>query len=79
MSTALPSADEVRAALKALTIRQLRHLADLSGAAEATLIKIRYGQIENPGLDTVGAFWPHVAAAAAYRGEATTAPVEATP
>ena len=59
----IPTAEEVRTALKPLTQRQLDKLGELSGVAVPTIAKIKYGQTENPGVDTVGKFWPFIAIA----------------
>lgn len=60
MNDTIPSAEQVRAALAPLTLRQLDALAALSGVPAPTIYKIRIGQTENPGIDTVGKFMPHV-------------------
>lgn len=62
MTHEIPTAAEVREALAALTLKQIDHLARLSGVSAATLAKIKYGQTKDPGLDKVGAFWPFVGA-----------------
>lgn len=60
MNDTIPSAEQVRAALAPLTLKQLDALAALSGVPAPTIYKIRIGQTENPGIDTVGKFMPHV-------------------
>lgn len=69
----MPTAEEVRAALKPLTQKQLDRLGELSGVAVPTIAKIKYGQTENPGVDTVGRFWPFISAAQAAVDTATRA------
>jgi hypothetical protein len=63
MNTEIPSAEQVRQALEPLTMAQLDRLAELSGVPAPTLTKIKYGQTEKPGLDTVRAFLGHIEAA----------------
>lgn len=64
MNERIPSAEQVRAALAPLNLRQLDELAALSGVPAPTIYKIRIGQTENPGIETVGKFMPHIAAVA---------------
>ena len=56
--TAIPSAVEVRVALRSLTWKQLEKLAELSESPLPTLVKLRYGSTPNPGVETVRRFWP---------------------
>lgn len=63
MNMQIPSAEDVRTALEPLTLKQIDRLAALSGVSAPTLVKIKYGQTEKPGLDTVRAFFDHIAAA----------------
>lgn len=65
MNAPIPSAEQVRAALAPLTLKQLDALAALSGVPAPTIYKIRIGQTENPGIETVGKFMPHIAAVVA--------------
>lgn len=73
MDITLPSIADVRAKLAPLTLKQLDRLAELSGVPATTIYKIKRGDTENPGMETVRAFLPHVDAA---RG-ATTEPAKA--
>jgi hypothetical protein len=65
-----PSPEEVRAALSALGVPQLQRLAALSGVPFHTLRKVASGETSSPGIATVRAFAPHIAAAC----ETTPAP-----
>lgn len=56
----VPSADEVRAALELLTLRQLNLLATLSGVPFTTIYKVKRGETSNPGIETVRKFLPHI-------------------
>lgn len=69
MSTSIPPVAEVRDALKSLTLKQIDALARLSGVAAPTIYKIKNGQTDNPGIETVRKFMPHIAAALATGGE----------
>jgi hypothetical protein len=57
MSTEIPSADEVSERLRPLRMGELRALAHQSGVPFRTLINIRLGVTENPGLETVRKFF----------------------
>jgi hypothetical protein len=57
----IPSVDEIRGSLLALSLDQLVRLGELSGVPLPTLSKIRYGQTLNPGIETVRRFAPHIA------------------
>lgn len=63
MNTPIPSAEDVRATLAPLTLRQLAVLSALSGVPAATIYKIKLGTTTNPGIDTARKLMPHVAAA----------------
>lgn len=63
MASSIPSVDEVRRCLKALGHSQLQALARLSGVPFTTLWKVRNGETENPGLETVRKFMPFLSAA----------------
>lgn len=64
MQNLIPSAEDVRAALAPLTLKQLERLAELSGVPSTTIYKIKRGETQNPGIETLRQFLPHVAAAA---------------
>lgn len=63
MLDSVPSAEIVRAALKPLTLKQLDRLAELSGVPMTTIYKIKLGETQNPGVETVRMFAPHIAEA----------------
>jgi predicted transcriptional regulator len=65
MDIHIPGADQVRAALAPLTLRQLDRLAELSGVPATTIYKIKRGETENPGIETLRKFVPHISAASA--------------
>jgi len=54
--------EDVRSALQDLTTPQIRALAELSGLSAPALLKVKYGQIENPGIFTVAKFWRNIKA-----------------
>jgi transcriptional regulator with XRE-family HTH domain len=62
MEHSLLGAEDVRAALSALSLRQIERLAELSGVPATTIYKIKRGETVNPGIDTVRKFMPHVEA-----------------
>jgi hypothetical protein len=63
MDTTIPSGDDLKRSLSELTNGQLEALARFSGVPIHTLIKVRNGQTENPRLETVRAFVPHISKA----------------
>ena len=62
MDNTLMSAEDVRTVLWLLTQRQLEKLSAASGVPLSTLGKIRRGETQNPGLETVRKFLPHLPA-----------------
>lgn len=60
MNGNIPSAEEVRAALAPLSLKQLDRLAELSGVPATTIYKVKRGETENPGIETVRKFLGHV-------------------
>lgn len=56
----IPSAEQVRVALRPLTLRQLDHLARLSGVPATTIYKIKRGETRNPGIETLREFVRHI-------------------
>lgn len=56
----IPSVAEIRAALKALTYAQIHELSSLSGVPFTTIWKVRDEKTDNPRINSVRAFWPHV-------------------
>lgn len=71
MDIDIPSVSVVRQSLAALTMRQLEKLAELSGVPMTTIYKIKLGDTENPGIETVRKFAPHISAAAADHTKAS--------
>jgi hypothetical protein len=65
MEPDLLSAEDVRAALAPLTLKQLEWLEVLSKVPASTIYKIKLGTTANPGMETVRQFWPHIDAAQA--------------
>lgn len=64
MNTDIPSVADVVSALRGLSMAQVERLHLFSGVPASTLIKIKFGQTGNPGLDTVNDFWPFIERAA---------------
>jgi predicted transcriptional regulator len=62
MNAAIPSAEQVRAALKRVPTADLADLAASSGVPLPTLVKVRNGQTSNPRIETVRAVWPALCA-----------------
>lgn len=60
MFDSIPSADDVRAALAPLSLKQLDRLAALSGVAATTIYKVKRGETENPGIETVRKFMRYI-------------------
>ena len=60
MDINFPSAEQVRAQLAPLTLKQLDRLAELSGVPATTIYKIKRGETANPGIETLRKFMPHV-------------------
>lgn len=60
MRTDIPSPEQVREALQGLTMKQIKHLADLSSVGWGTIYKIQRGETEDPGINTVGKLLPHL-------------------
>ena len=65
MDITIPSAEDIRASLELLTLRQIDRLSELSGVPVGTIRRIRYAQTPNPGVETVRKFVPHIDAAKA--------------
>jgi predicted transcriptional regulator len=65
MENDFPTIEQVRAALAPLTLRQLDKLGELSGVPATTIYKIKRGETENPGINTVRSFVAHIAEAKA--------------
>lgn len=63
MDTPIPSVQQVRDALRPLSLKQLEVLAELSGVPATTIYKIKRGETPNPGIETVGKFMPFISKA----------------
>ena len=63
MEKQIPSAESVRAQLDGMTMKQIDRLAELSGVPSTTIYKIKRGETQNPGVDTVRQFIPYIDAA----------------
>lgn len=77
MNSTFITPEQLRAALQRLTLEQVRWLSVASSVSLHTLIKIRHGVTEDPGLKTVAKLLPHMAAAAAHVAPASAEPTEA--
>lgn len=62
MESSITTSSAAREALAPLGHAQLQKLAAVSGVPFTTLWKIRSGETQNPGIDTVAKFAPHVGA-----------------
>lgn len=49
--------------MKGLSLKQLEVLSRLSGVPYHTLYKIKRGETDNPGIETLRKFVPHIGAA----------------
>jgi predicted transcriptional regulator len=63
MCPEIPSVATVKAALAPLTLKQIQHLATLSGVPAATIYKVKRGETGNPGIETVRRFYPLISQA----------------
>ena len=70
---AMPSAEQVRALLAPLTLKQLDALGELSGVPPTTIYKIKRGETANPGIETVRQFFPFIAEACVAPSETRAA------
>lgn len=68
MKINMPTIDQVRSALAALSIDQLQSLGDASGVSWHTLYKIRAGTTLDPGIETVRAVLPLIKIRPIQRG-----------
>lgn len=71
MSIKLPSTKEVRTYLRTLSHAQVQALSATSEVPFNTLWNIRKGLTGNPGIETVGKFYPPVAEAKKPKRRAT--------
>jgi hypothetical protein len=69
MNSSIPSAHHVAARLKPMRTTELQDLAARSGVPYRTLLKIRFGQTVNPGIETVRKFYALLPEPAAGGGE----------
>ena len=56
----IPSSADIRRRILPMTQAQLRALQALSGVPFDTLMKIRLGAVQNPGIETVRKFVGHI-------------------
>ena len=79
MNPDIPSIEQLKAALCTLSYAQTVHLAKLSGVPFTTIWNVRKGSTENPGIETVRKFAPHIESAGCWthaaNSAATTQPV----
>ncbi len=77
MSTEIPSAAEIRQRLVGIDLADVRALAAASGVPFTTLWKLRSGETENPGIETVRKFYALIPGASDEKqgaARASTAP-----
>jgi predicted transcriptional regulator len=74
MCPEIPSVATVKAALSPLSLRQIQRLAALSGVPAATIYKVKRGETENPGIETVRRFYPLISQAASVGQGGLTSP-----
>jgi transcriptional regulator with XRE-family HTH domain len=60
MESNIPTVQSVQELLRSMSLKQMAALAEKSGVSMPTLSKIRYGQTENPGIDTVRKLLAHI-------------------
>ena len=60
MSKQIPPVSDVKAELAALSHADVQELSRISGVPFTTIWKVRDGTTENPGMETVRKFWPHI-------------------
>lgn len=58
MSYNIPTTTMIRRRLNMLTQAQLHQLANDTGVPYSTLVKIKYAETKNPGIETVRLFFP---------------------
>lgn len=64
MATDIPSVSEVRERLQRLSWSQLQDVCKRTGAPFTTVWKIRCGETQNPGIETIRLIWPDLLAPA---------------
>lgn len=62
MANDIPSASEVRERLLSLSWSQVQDLCKVTGAPFTTVWKIRCGETQNPGIETIRLIWPDLPA-----------------
>lgn len=73
MQANIPSAKELRELLAPMRYSDIRRISEASGVPFGTLWKVRSGETENPGIETVRSFLAHMDGATAT----TTMPKQA--
>lgn len=58
--TTVPTPEQVRLLLSAMSHAQVLALSDKAGVPFTTLWKVRTGETKNPRLETVCAIWPEL-------------------
>ena len=58
MQNSIPQIARIRSALAAMTQKEVKGLAEACNVPFGTLMKIRHGITENPGIETVRKFYP---------------------
>jgi len=56
----IPPLEEIRARLMKISQKQVREIAATAGVTASTLMKIRYGVTDNPGIETCRKFLPYL-------------------
>ena len=64
MSATIPSTEDLRRRLAGFDTRRLRVLAEMSGVPFTSLYNVKQGYSNNPGIEMVRRFFPHIRAAA---------------
>jgi hypothetical protein len=60
MASEIPSADQVRQRLLAMSWAEVRDLCARTDAPFTTVWKVRCGETTNPGIETVRRIWAHM-------------------
>jgi len=56
MNTSIPATADIKARLAQLSHAQVQHLSSESGVPFTTIWKVRSGETQNPGIETVRQF-----------------------
>jgi len=70
MKEKIPSISEIRRRLEPLNHAAIRTLADVSEVPFTTLLKIRSGETQNPGIETVRSFAGYIGKPSKQKAEA---------